>query len=95
MRLSAEEVRAIREEVRALDPQAEILLHGSRTDDARRGGDIDLLVVSEKLGFRDLLRLRRSILDRIGWQRLDLVIRRPDQLNDALAAAVRETGVRL
>ena len=95
MRLSGQEVRAIQAEVRSLDPEAEILLYGSRADDAARGGDIDLLVITDKLGIRELLRLRRGILDRIGWQQLDLVLRRRDQLNESLALAARETGVRL
>jgi predicted nucleotidyltransferase len=95
MRLSADEVRSIREEVRNFDPEADIYLHGSRTNDSDRGGDIDLLVVSDQLGFRDLLRLRIGILDRIGWQQLDLVLRRHDQLNEPLATVARETGVKL
>ena len=95
MRLSADEVKAICEEVRRLDSNAEIFLYGSRTDDSARGGDIDLLVVSDKLGFRDVLRLRTAILDRIGWQQLDLVVRRCDQLSEPLVASARESGVRL
>lgn len=95
MRLTPAEICAIREEVRALDPDAEIILHGSRADDTRRGGDIDLLVITDRLGFRELLRLRRAILDRIGWQQLDLVLRRRDQLHDALATTALATGVRL
>jgi hypothetical protein len=41
------------------------------------------------------LRLRTRILDRIGWQQLDLVVRRPDQVNEPLAALAQETGVKL
>ena len=41
-----------------------------------RGGDIDLLVVSDVLNFREVLRLRRAILDRI-----------VDELKRALGAA--------
>lgn len=95
MRLSPEEIRAIREEVQLLDPAAGIILHGSRADDTQRGGDIDLLVITDKVGFRDLLRLRRGILDRIGWQHLDLVLRRRDQLDEPLATVARETGIKL
>ncbi len=95
MRLSAQEVQAIREEVRALDSEAEVFLYGSRAADTGRGGDIDLLVISDRLGFRGLLRLRRGILDRIGWQQLDLTLRRRDQLEDPLARVARETGARL
>lgn len=95
MRLSTDEAEAIRQEVRRLAPEAEIYLYGSRADDSGRGGDIDLLVVSDKLGFRDFLKLRTRILDRIGWQQLDLTVRRTDQLDEPLAVAARDTGVRL
>jgi uncharacterized protein len=95
MRLSASEISAIREELGRLDPEAEVYLYGSRADDTARGGDVDLLVVSDKLAFRDVMRLRTGILDRIGWQQLDLTVRRRDQLDEPLAAAARETGVKL
>ena len=95
MRLTASEIKAIREEIGRLDPRAEVYLYGSRVDDTALGGDVDLLVVSDTLGFRDVLRLRRRILDRIGWQQLDLVVRRRDQVDEPLAAMAQETGVRL
>lgn len=95
MRLMPQEADVIRQQVRRLDPQAEVYLFGSRADPTRRGGDIDLLVVSDRLGFREVLRLRREILDRIGWQQLDLVVRRRDQLDDPFAALARAQGIRL
>ena len=95
MRLDANEAKAVGEEVRRLDPAAEIYLYGSRANDSARGGDIDLLVVSDQLGFRDVLRLRTRILDRIGWQQLDLVVRRRDQMDEPLAALAQETGIKL
>ena len=95
MRLSPQAIKTIREEVQRADPFAAVYLFGSRTDDAARGGDIDLLVVSDRLGFRDTLRLRMTILDRIGWQQLDLVVRRRDELDEPLAVVARETGVKL
>jgi len=95
MRLGQKETTVITEEVRRLDPSAEIYLYGSRVDDNARGGDIDLLVVSDTLGFRDLLRLRTRILDQIGWQQLDLLVRRRDQLGEPLAAVALENGIKL
>lgn len=95
MRLTADQVNAICQEIRQSDPVAEIYLHGSRVDDAAKGGDIDLLVVSDTLGFRDVLRLRIRILDRIGWQQLDLLVRRRDQTDEPLAALALETGIKL
>lgn len=95
MRLAPDEVKAIREEVRRVDPDATVYLYGSRVDDSARGGDIDLLVISDRLCFRDVLRLRAAMLDRIGWQQLDLVSRRRDKLNEPLAVAAMETGIKL
>lgn len=76
MRLTQEQADAIRQEVHRADAHAEVYLFGSRVDNAARGGDIDLLVVSDRVDFRGLLGLRRRILDRIGWQQLDGVVRR-------------------
>ena len=95
MRLGANEAKAVGEEIRRLDPAAAVYLYGSRANDLAKGGDIDLLVVSDKLGFRDVLRLRTRILDRIGWQQLDLVVRRRDQMDEPLAAMALETGIKL
>lgn len=95
MRLSDREIESIRQQVHQADADAEVYLFGSRADPARRGGDIDLLVISDRLGFAELLRLRREILDRLGWQQLDLVIRRRDQLNEPFAAMARAQGVKL
>ncbi len=93
--MTASEVTAIREEIGRVDPSAEVYLYGSRVDDKARGGDIDLLVISEAVGFREMLRLRTRILDRIGWQQLDLVVRRRDQVTEPLAAVAQETGIKL
>lgn len=95
MRLEKHEADAIREEVRRADSAAEVWLFGSRTDDRARGGDVDLLIVSDRIAFAEELALRTAILDRIGWQRLDLIVRRPERLAEPLAALALETGIRL
>jgi hypothetical protein len=47
MRLSSEQIRLIHETVRAqTGPEVRVVLFGSRMDDRRRGGDLDLLVES-------------------------------------------------
>lgn len=50
MRLSKEEIRALREALDGL-PVERVFLFGSRTDDARRGGDIDVLLHSRAPSF--------------------------------------------
>jgi predicted nucleotidyltransferase len=57
-----------------LAPGAEAYLFGSRTDPVARGGDIDVLLLTEqRLALATIRRIRRAILDRIGEQKLDIV----------------------
>lgn len=94
MRINEEAVGAIREEVARLDPAARVFLFGSRLNDAARGGDIDLLIQSECIGFAEKLLLKVRILERIGWQQLDLVVvsasRPPTEWTAAIAREGRE-----
>ncbi len=55
-------------------PGAEIYLFGSRVDDQGRGGDIDILILSEKLIDNKRLReFRIKFFKIFGWQKIDLV----------------------
>jgi len=58
-----------------LDGRCEIYLYGSRADDALKGGDIDLLVFSEKLTFSDKITALVEIKDVLGEQKIDLTIK--------------------
>lgn len=49
MRLQPYEIKAIGESAATMDSAAKVWLFGSRADDAKRGGDIDLLVISSIL----------------------------------------------
>lgn len=80
MRLSKEEISAIKNNILAVDSQAKIYLFGSRVDDTKKGGDIDLLVISEALSVMDVTRIRLGIFDAIGEQKLDLITaKNPDE----------------
>ncbi|ABL00980.1 nucleotidyltransferase family protein [Pelobacter propionicus] len=74
MRLSIEEITAIRETVHALDNEARVYLFGSRTDNTKRGGDIDLLVMSQKLTRGDAGKIRWRLWELLGEQKIDIVI---------------------
>lgn len=93
MRLTPAEVQAIREEVRCVDPGADVYLFGSRTDDTARGGDIDLWVRSARIGYADRLRLQSRLQDRLGRQRIDLLVSAHD--DDPMVRTAAETAVRL
>jgi len=87
MRLTDAERTAIKEVVARHDPAARVLLFGSRTDDRKRGGDIDLLIESPSLDRAGVRAIRLDLEDRIGEQKIDIVILGPDRNVFALAVA--------
>ena len=74
MRLTDQEQQAITQVISQYDPTARVLLFGSRTDPAKKGGDIDLLVISVKLGFTDKLNILADLHERLGEQKIDLLL---------------------
>ena len=95
MRLTPHQRIAILTAVGRQDPEARIILFGSRADDRARGGDIDLLIVSDVIGLHEEWEIRRDVLDEIGWQKLDLVVRRRNQPESAIVSVAMETGIPL
>jgi predicted nucleotidyltransferase len=73
-RLSELEKNAIVKHCKSIDKKCVIFLYGSRIDLKAKGGDIDLIVISEKLKFRDKLDLLTKIKESIGDQKIDLTI---------------------
>ena len=74
MRLTKEQIVCLKTTLKALAPDARIYLFGSRVDDNKRGGDIDLLIISKSLTKRDLRRLRVEFFKRFGEQKMDIVL---------------------
>jgi uncharacterized protein len=74
MRLSEKEKNTFYSTIKKVDPLAQIFLYGSRVSDSLKGGDIDLLVLSEKLTFQEKLTILVEIKEAIGEQKIDLLI---------------------
>ena len=94
MRLSKSTQKTIRETIVKFDSKAKVLLFGSRTDDSVKGGDIDLLVISETLTKRDLRKIKILLQDQLGMQRFDMVLTSPD-LADPFAKMAFDQGISL
>lgn len=79
MRLNKEEIAAIKKAVaKNFGPSARVYLFGSRTDNAKRGGDIDLLVEHDpSLEGTDLITKKLTTMSdiqfSIGDQKIDIV----------------------
>jgi hypothetical protein len=53
------------------------------------------LVISNHIGFRDEIAIRREILDEIGWQKLDLIVRPEKHSHSPIVRIAIESGIRL
>lgn len=97
MRLSIEHKNTIRREVtKAFNDSTKVFLFGSRSDDSKRGGDIDLYletdikdnIFNRKIDF--LLALNREL----GEQKIDVVIN-DHRYDKSIYKIARQTGVEL
>lgn len=64
----------MKNELSSLSKKAKIYLFGSRVDDSKKGGDIDLLVVSDELSKKDLRTLRIEFCKKFGEQKVDIIL---------------------
>lgn len=98
MRLTPEEVTGIRAAANEVFGASVVVrLFGSRLDDTKKGGDIDLLVeVPKGRGrFDDECALRFAIEDRIGERKIDILLVESGQPRDAIHRVALKESVRL
>ena len=93
MRLSPEEKSAVVDAIVRFDPEAMIYLFGSRVDDSQKGGDIDILIFSTRLTFKDKLKIKAVLFKKMEEQKIDLVI--ASNRKDPFVRMALEKGVRL
>ena len=74
MRLANEQRTFLKDFLKVLSDEAKIYLFGSRVDDNKKGGDIDLLIVSKKITKKDIRKLRIEFFKRFGEQKIDIVL---------------------
>ena len=74
MRLSEEQIKVLKDKLNSISSSAKLYLFGSRVDDTKKGGDIDLLVVSKEVTKKDLRLLRIDFFDHFEEQKLDIVL---------------------
>lgn len=74
MRLKTEIINELKRLIEEKIPGSAIYLFGSRTDDQAKGGDIDIMILSEKPAEKQILRkIRVEFFKKFGWQKMDLI----------------------
>ena len=99
MRLTPTEIEAIRTCAKAyFGNTASVRLFGSRTDDNRLGGDVDLHIEAETAEMAALsneMAFSARLQEMIGDQRIDIVLRPPGYDPRPIDRIALETGVNL
>lgn len=75
---------------------ARVTLFGSRVDDSRRGGDIDLMIETNMVSTEALARRIQFLVrlkQRIGDRAIDLVLRTPGDTERPIHRVAEEQGV--
>lgn len=97
MRLTTEQIEIIRKSAEeAFGKGSTVTLFGSRVDDRKRGGDIDLLVQPALLDdqLQRKLRMLTLLERRLGERKVDVVVETPGD-NRPIVQIAHETGVAL
>ena len=99
MRLETREIEAIRECARRrFGDGCRVRLFGSRAVDDGRGGDIDLHIEAETAELAQLeneLAFRQELKERIGEQKIDVIVRAPDYIPRAIDLIAVQSGIAL
>ena len=98
MRLTRKQIQCLTEATHScFGENAEIWLFGSRVDDAKKGGDIDLYIETDlKKGIvQAKLAMRSQIWDLFGEQKIDITVRKRNEEPNAFHKIAKATGVRL
>ena len=94
MRLTSAEASVIKGLISKADPDGKVYLFGSRVDDNRKGGDIDIfLEASKKIDFKEQLLLQHRLIAGCDTK-VDLVIQNPND-HEEIIHTIAKMGVRL
>ena len=101
MRLTWKQQSAIRATaVECFGDAANVWLFGSRVDDNKRGGDIDLLIETRQTDIAAIVRAELAFLTKLkmklGEQKIDVLVDYPTRnFTPPIFRVARQTGVRL
>jgi predicted nucleotidyltransferase len=82
MRISEEEHNIIKSSVLEYDPNASVYLFGSRVNDRLKGGDIDILCISETIERKQRRQIRLKLLEDLGEQKIDFLVKTPTTVEE-------------
>jgi uncharacterized protein len=74
MRFTVLQAELLKRNIRIHLPEAQVYLFGSRVDDTKKGGDIDILVLADRpLAFQEKFAVKLAFYQQFGEQKIDIV----------------------
>jgi predicted nucleotidyltransferase len=95
VRLSEEELKTIKTTVKSFDERAKVFIFGSRANPNLRGGDIDILVISDAIDWKTRRKIRVELIKKLGDRKIDLIVAKRENLNDPFVKLAIEEGVEI
>jgi len=99
MRLSEFEIESIKTIAgHHFGPDVQVFLFGSRTNDHKRGGDIDLFIRNpnnEHLKIRSKIEFITELIQLIGEQKIDVVLDNQYMKDSMLFRTINQTGIQI
>ena len=91
MRLKEIEIKAIKDAVEMYDKDAKVYLFGSRVDDSKRGGDIDIIISSDKIQYKEKLKIYSEIMKTLDEQKIDILIHKNKDNNQFISDSIGQS----
>ena len=99
MRLSTDQIQAIKQTAHSvLGAESRVILYGSRVDDTKKGGDIDLLFETDcRLSNRadTIGQLYVSLIRKLGDRKIDILLKDVATPTAPVLEMARQTGIQL
>ena len=97
MRLSVIEIEIIKEITQKVyEKDAKVFIFGSRADDTKKGGDIDLYIETTKNAtIQDKLNFLVDIENKMGEQKVDIIVKTPLSKPKEIFEIARNGGILL
>ena len=75
MRLTSWEVKEIKETAKKIfGEDTKVYLFGSRVDDTKKGGDIDLYILTKNNSYENEIKFWCELQQRLGEQKIDIIV---------------------
>lgn len=96
MRLTSEEISIIKNIILKYVPDAKIMLFGSRVDDTKKGGDIDIFVQTEQnITLKEQIKILAKIEILGVERRVDLIFKTPNSKEQSIFDTITKSGILL